>query len=83
MPRPANPCGIFNPHVLDGGTDVPLLLPIVGGFVLLSRRGRDLAGRIRPDILRHPSVDESDVQTTHHGNARVEPESGAKHPRTG
>jgi hypothetical protein len=28
---------------INGGADVPLLLPLVGAFVLLSRRGRDFA----------------------------------------
>jgi len=28
---------------INGGADVPLLLPVVGGFVLLTRRGRDFA----------------------------------------
>jgi hypothetical protein len=28
---------------LNGGADVPLLLPVIGGFVLLTRRGRDFA----------------------------------------
>jgi hypothetical protein len=28
---------------INGGADVPLLLPVIGGFVLLTRRGRDFA----------------------------------------
>jgi hypothetical protein len=28
---------------INGGADVPLLLPFLGAFVLLSRRGRDFA----------------------------------------
>ena len=42
---------------INGGADVPLLLPLVGAFVLLSRQGRDFAaGLAAMEAGLHPNA---------------------------